>query len=332
MGNEYSKGFSQYSNLLIICNDRSANQESIKRFIEKSEKLEQKSNLNLDTHSLSELNNPQALENLIREHGSETVIGIAGGDGTLHHFYNFLTNKKLERLVTIISGGGSNDTAAQLHPFSWYRNSPKAHLEGYTPYHQPLTVEVNNKDYQKIIHTVSYFSIGLTALLAQDYNSEEFRNKVEGKNPSLKRVYQAREIPKFLKNAEPFIYQPKEGKAKPLYDLVIPNGNRMSGGAIHFSGVDLLEPKFGKLEVTSNKYPSVFKNMGKTLLSAYPKYSENQSLEFSIKTIDESDIIIQADGEDYQVPNNSNFKIYLGEKAVRFVTTRFNIPENQKVA
>lgn len=314
-------------NVVVLTNRNSANQEASEKFITKLDKLQNENEFNLYVQ-----NNPfydEAFNHIFKEFDhNKTLFGISGGDGTVHHFYNNLIKAGIDSTMTIISAGGSNDTASQLHPVPWARKSPQKHLDSPAPYHQPLMIEISKGDYSKKIAAVSYFSIGLTSLLAKDYNSEEFRSSVENKNPLLKRFYQGLEIPKYLHKSQPFILEDQFGP-RVLYDLIFPNGSRMAGGAIQFSRTDLLKKEYGRLEVNRLTVPSVIKNMGKSVLGLYQKYGPDDKQEFIVKSLDESELTIQADGEDHTIPSGSKINVYLGEVGLKLVSTRLFIPSEQ---
>ncbi|MCL5113508.1 MAG: hypothetical protein M1554_03470 [Patescibacteria group bacterium] len=317
-------------NVLVFNNPEASNPNASRRFISKLDRLQDKNEFKL--YVLDNPVNGISLSQTLKDFDiNKTLIGVAGGDGTLHHFYNKLIDEGIGPVLTIISGGGSNDTSAQLHPYPWTRRDPKNHLDSPAPYHQPLMIEVRNGDYQKKIAAVSYFSIGLTSLLAKTYNSEAFRKSIEGKSPQLKRIFQGLEIPRHLANSEPFILSDQRGN-RVLYDLIFPNGNRMAGGAVQFKGIDLLKPEYGRLEVKNLTVSSIVKNLGKTFLGLYHKYDQNSKQEFMVRSLDDSDLIIQADGEDYPIPSGSIIDIELGKKVIRLVSTRLIIPKEQIVA
>ncbi len=330
-----SKGERIIENVVVFTNPNSANQKDSEEFIDKLNKLQNKNEFNLYVQ-----NNPvndETFNHIFKKFvPKKTLIGPCGGDGTVHdvvnkyleYKYNESNKDEIDPILTIISAGGSNDTASQLHPVPWARKSPQKHLDSPAPYYRPLMIEISKGDYSKKIAAVSYFSIGLTSLLAKDYNSEEFRSSVANKNPKLKRLYQGLEIPKYLHKSQPFILEDQFGP-RVLYDLIFPNGSRMAGGAIQFSSTDLLKKEYGRLEVKSLTVPSVIKNMGKSVLGIYQQYGPDDKQEFIVKSLDESPIIIQADGEDYSIPSGSKVIINLGKVGLRLVSTRLFIPSEQ---
>ena len=264
-----------------------------------------------------------SLEPLI---GQNTQVEVLGGDGTASMVFSALS--KIDKAVRFNTpgGGGACDIAHQSHPNFINRKSTSMSVFSPSIAHRPLLIEASHPDieddaFNKSLLAVSYFSLGFTALMSEIYNSEEFRSKMKNRHPKIRLANQALEIGKNIGQDTSFIADDGEG-ASQLSELVITNGNRMGGGSVHFYGNQLLGEGYGILDVDRTiTWPVLAQTVGKAALGLYKKAGPDSVRNFTVSSLNGSDIVAQYDGETVYYPSGTLLSISTPKSKIEIVTS-----------
>ncbi len=255
-------------------------------------------------------------------------IVVIGGDGTVSRTYSELQKLKAEGLdipyLNTYGGGHACDAAHMLHPVH-RRMWPSFWNRGNPIEHAPLVIEADHKDLAKNDPrrsklAVLYMSLGFTAAVTSVFNSEEFKEKTGGMGHWHSLISEGLEIPTKVGRTPRLLFEFSDRKAQMLGELSVPNGPRMAGGAAKFGGIELFEDSYGLFYTPEVNWRNIFSELYRARKGNFEKRSE--PIEFSVQSLDESDIDLQIDGDSYKYPSGSKFKISLGNKVVSLISSR----------
>ncbi len=269
-------------------------------------------------------NESEARQLLLESSSSDHII--LGGDGVNHNIYSALYEIKPDiARMNPLGGGGACDLARQVHPFINSYFIRRALSSPSLP-HRPLLVtaehpEINAPDNKIETIAMVYWALGFTAKMGTIFNSNEFREKVSSKNPKVRKAYQVNEILKNLKTNDTLIIEHEDEEPDMVNEYVFPNGNRMAGGLVRFSGNSTFKDQFGEMAVGPISFPTFFKSLGKAVLGLYDKHQLGEVVRFTASSLDESPLAYQADGETGVIPSGSLITIKLGEPRIEIVTS-----------
>lgn len=108
----------------------------------------------------------------------ETIVAIAGGDGTISDIGNSLLRTEIDDPVLVLPCGNANDIAAQVYGNEAEQGHPSTLITGSARRIHPLEVTVYDGDRQSVQflrYALAYAGIGAAGQTAHRLNDEAFR-------------------------------------------------------------------------------------------------------------------------------------------------------------
>lgn len=163
----------------------------------------------------------------------------------------------------------------------------------------PLRMTIEASGQSTIVQEAEYcWSIG-SALedVARSVSSPEFRSKTATMSPVRKTFAESALTVSRVHQPHQLIAISEDGENwHQASDVVFFNGWRMAKH-IRFSGMHLLEPGFGKIELGKSTLPRVLGNVALAKLAMFQRYEGGRTYTFNVLSHDGSSIPVQKDGE-----------------------------------
>ncbi|HWB39575.1 MAG TPA: diacylglycerol kinase family protein [Candidatus Saccharimonadales bacterium] len=263
------------------------------------------------------------------------LLGIVSGDGGTTHFQKAVVAREMDNAVLVIGGGDANDQARNLHkkenvrkPFKLLQD-PEARI-GHL---HPLEVTIGGWTQDKLQQDLAfgYVGIGITALIGDQFNTQEFRKQVM----SYRHAVEARRLAYILRVGLPQIPKtPILTISEAGRDDVVAIERNITNGPheakfFKFPGMASLVKDAGAfdmpvLQSVTNSRPgrteALLSGAMKAMRGHLEHFGTGQKREFSVKS-DSGQIPVQVDGEASFYNSNANFSIGISDKSVRVVTT-----------
>ena len=248
-----------------------------------------------------------------------TLLGIAGGDGTISFIVNILLHKPglsagaRKAVLLPLWGGNANDLAYMANGLAMFSSLEKILEESETIEVKPLVVKIDGNESRSRL-AVCYASFGASAYATHLMSHPRHRYKRVYRMPGSRLFFEAGSVMKALTDAKMFECE-IDGVIQPLYDLMLINGSRIA--KINRAPIKLTDPYFYEIR-TKRKKPVVLSYFASLLRNVTPKHAPiaRRSLVLHDGTW------AQLDGEVEYVQKGSRVTVEHHDKPLRLLATR----------
>jgi diacylglycerol kinase family enzyme len=315
-----------WEHILVLRNPYSSNQASIARHLKQ-----------LVKYSLRRKNGPEIeitktepdltgnIELLRAKAQPKSLIDVCGGDGTFNLAARALLETRTAEAITTRGGGNANNHANMLHDALTQAHAPWFLETGMKAGLTPLKITAEHPnlapdDERRELLPTAYFSIGFTAVMAEQFNAESWRKQTANMSRTQRLLMESAATWRNYRQANTFtLYDHDEESPRDLTELCFPNG-RLMAKILRFRGLDLLEQRAGRLELGQPTVPRLAWALGRAATSQFVKFGPETIQSFTVEA--KHDIVAQADGEAYVYPSGTSFTVGFADRPVPVVTTR----------
>lgn len=275
----------------------------------------------------SDYNQPERLARLLEPKlDQHTLLGIAGGDGTISFIVNLLLHKpglspRAQQAVLLpLWGGNANDLAYMANGLAMFSNLESMLHEARIAKIKPLAVSVTLNKQTTSRLAICYASFGASAYATHLMNHPRHRYKKVYRIPGSRLFFEAGSVLRALSDAKLFECE-IDGVIQPLYDLMLINGSRIA--KIDRAPIKLSDPFFYEVR-TKHKKPVVIAYFASLLRNITPKHAPiaRRSL------IVHDGTWAQLDGEVEYIQKGSAVTVEHYSQPLRLLTTK--LPSNPK--
>jgi diacylglycerol kinase family enzyme len=221
-----------FNKVVILCNPASTHADAAKKRIRELRRLVAGEHfLLLETSDRGREANIKLLFKYINMLGSDTLLAIAAGDGTINMVVEALaccgSEEARQTIILPLWGGNANDIAHMLNGPS-YRISIRNLIEkGRVVTIRPLRCALVRHDGDSVTRlAVGYISFGATALAARRLNEPLHRSSRLHKIPGGRAVQELLTVLQALLKAPSFRIEDDKGE-RFIYDRMFINGSRI---------------------------------------------------------------------------------------------------------
>ncbi|HSX37158.1 MAG TPA: hypothetical protein VLG13_03560 [Patescibacteria group bacterium] len=301
--------------------------DNIQRFLE-----DKGSHLHLPQEVI-ELDTTPDIEGMEQEyfrHGIGRFDGVlnVGGDGISSNGNAAAHRSGFEGPLMHVGRGNACDLAHMLFSRRGIRNPVGAMLNSRLTklYLLEVKTDMPDRDGNTTVYTSGYFSSGkFIPLVTQNVSSDEARAMAENMGEIEKLKAETNIMLETRKTIEKeevntVIIEDDAGVRK-VSDIVLMNGQRMAK-KVHFGGVHLLDPGYGRLELARPTKRSILFGLGKAAVGLFRHFKPEEAYEFRAYTKDESPVRFQRDGELGEFPSGTLYTVSLHPRPLNVVTSR----------
>jgi diacylglycerol kinase family enzyme len=298
---------------VVVANEHSSNARRMRRQIDQ---------LTIPHHVITTSRDPRRTQDDLYDGMKEGAVLLgAGGDGTNGQIVNMLLSPEgverglhKERFIPL-RGGNANDFATMLND----HNTAAQILErGRDIYLHPLEVrKVDSGEPSRF--AAAYFSALATAAaserLDQIKNTANHFTKALGLQLGREGLATVLEVGGY----KPAQIQRDGQEAEAVTDYLMARGDRM--GKVGRPHAELDKPAFEAIATKDTGYTKAVVNLGK-MARGNLHGDMRTSTEFTVTSVDGSEIPVQYDGEAEFVPSGSTFSVGISETPYRTLSTR----------
>ncbi|HET6925143.1 MAG TPA: hypothetical protein VFH39_04900 [Candidatus Saccharimonadales bacterium] len=250
---------------------------------------------------------------------SEDGVAVVGGDGTHSDANEAARLAGFKGSMLAIAAGNACDLTHMLLRHPHIKDPARAVMESRQAKLYPLRVAIGSL----VLNSEAYFSAGeATYQVGREVADPVWRARTENMH-SVERFRQEtlmtkRKLPDARR--QPLWLEDNRGR-RLISDVIFPNGWRMAK-QIRFSGVKLLEPGYGRLELPKATVASVLTTFGKAGIGAFERCEADKTYECTVSSIDGSPVHAQRDGEIFEFPSGSTLTVGVQEDYTNQATTR----------
>lgn len=311
----------KFAKFLVVINENSTNiKRSLKRIDELS-RIKTDKEIVMTYLSSDMSKNKDILYNNKYFLGPDTVICIAGGDGTVSFVISMLlsekrlTDKQKQSLILPLWGGNANDLGYMLNGLSRGKKLRKI-IEKAKPVEiYPLRLSTEYRGNKKSQIAVCYVSFGASALFAKKLNDPENRKNLVKRSDSYRL---ALEFNQFIKSF--FAYDlskiEKDGQDIQMFEFLILNGSRLA--KVERVPIKITDDNFYTVLYDSKKPSFVVAEVLKIIGKKNFGNKTSKPVVFTTK----QNIWTQYDGEVEEIKKGTKIKIEKYPKAFRALSIK----------
>lgn len=306
---------------VIIINPRSTHAHRSMKFVRQLEALFTGDNIDIITPTKRDYENPSALITALKPKlNRNTLLGIAGGDGSIHYIINLLLShpsmgeSARQAVLLPLWGGNANDLAYMANGFAVGKHMDTILKEGTVVDVYPLRVSTTHNNITLRTYAICYASFGASAFVAHKLNQPGHRDKRVYRVPGTRAVFEAGSVTKALVDAKGFRCE-IDGVTQKLYDLMLVNGSRIA--KVDRAPIKLTDPYFYEIRTTHNR-PVVL-----GYAASLVRNITQRRPPIAIRSLIAHDPTwVQLDGEVEQVPSGSTVKVIRNDVPLRLLSTK----------
>lgn len=222
-----------FKRVVILNNPNSTNSDTAQRHIEEIKKLFPTTPCDVIQTASSTPRTMARLRENREKLGKDTLMCVAGGDGTVNRAVEFLqSDPKLsknarETVVLPLWAGNANDLANMVNG-SMARVRMPALFENakITPIHPLICTLTDSNGYSRVYRAASYVGIGVTASVARTLNTQTYRAKWRRRLHLGRLVVEIMAVWRTITDFSGFKVE-ENGVESALYERSYVNGTRM---------------------------------------------------------------------------------------------------------
>lgn len=264
------------------------------------------------------------LDRLSGKLGDQTLLGVAGGDGTVSLIVNLLLtcpglSAAARRTVILpLWGGNANDLAYMVNGPFWKAKLPQLLQQGRVVPIRPLAVTVKHDGQTDIKLAVCYASFGASANAARNVSRPAHRYRPIYRLTGARLATDFASVTRSLLSSKAFLSE-TNGRTQPLYDLILINGSRIARVNRVGSG-NLTEPTFYMIRV-QRKHPIVGLYLAHIARGAAFRHATQTQLTFSLRQATWA----QWDGEAQLVAADSEINVQSYDQPFYVLSTKLKV-------
>jgi len=260
--------------------------------------------------------------------GPETLLCVAGGDGTVNAVVQYLMaetspKKAAHTVVLPLWGGNANDLAHMLNGPAYLTSGKELLRKGKVVPIHPLKCELTNPDGKMEQYSASaYVGFGVSAMTAKRLNTLIHRNSAWHKYPG------GRFIREFMIGAETFakistFHIREDGHDRAIYERIFINGSRI--GKVQALPLKLTDKAFFNVTVQGRKTKLLA--LGNYLREVFRRPTAELTTGATFVCLDHA--WGQADGETFAVVPGTQVRVYRSEQPFYALSTKL-VPRRRK--
>jgi len=305
---------------VVLVNRSSTHPKRAQRFIKQLRDIFPSDQIEVVDSPKDLAKNAQLVVRLSRQLDKQSLVCIAGGDGTISTFINImLTNSDIspearKAAVLPLWGGNANDLAYMANGWVQFANLHKIINQGNRATVYPLAVTTKLDDEVETRLAACYVSFGASAYATHLLSKPSHRQKRVYRLPGARMAVEALTASRALASAKPFTSE-IDGKRKLLYDLILINGPRIA--KINRVPVRITDRHFYELRVY-RRHPMVLGYVAKIVqgLTAKRHTKTEQLLTAHDGTW------AQLDGEEHYIPGHTEITVLPHKEAFTILSTK----------
>lgn len=311
-----------FNRCIVVINPSSTHYNRGQRFIEQLRDHFPPNEFEVIEISRQEYKDGQRLlKKLVGRLGPRTLLGIAGGDGTVSLTVNLLlTSPELSaaaRRTAILPlwGGNANDLAYMVNGPFWKANMSHLVERGRIATVRPLVVTIKHGDQTNTKLAVCYTSFGASANAARNVSRPAHRHRPIYRLTGTRFATDLASVTRSVLASKPFLSE-VDGRLQPLYDLILLNGSRWARVNRVGPG-NIAEPTFYMIKI-QRKHPVLALYLAHVARGAAFRHATQTQLTFAVRQA----IWTQWDGETQLVAADSIIDIRVYDQPVYVLSTK----------
>lgn len=314
-----NSGHEKFEQIVVVQNPKGSHAKRSQRRIGELQKIYGKSRV----HVLKTTANPSVfqknLQKYLKKINTPTLIGIGGGDGTVHHVLAVLLNDStlIKKPFTVLPlwGGNANDFGYMLNGLSVNKTMKSLLKRGRITQIHPLEISITANNKTTKYFAICYASFGASAYAANHLDKVSLAKTGPFHNvPLLLMFREALQVGRALLQAPTFKAE-IGGKKVEIFEQVFTNGSRIA--KINRLPIKLNEKVFYRA-VQPNKHPSMIIRLFKIIRGK--QVGTISSKPHTFKTSEPA--LAQFDGEVQKIAAHSSVTVALSKNHIQALTTK----------
>lgn len=275
----------------------------------------------IDTHEGGKTANLAPLTGIDKLLGPETLLCIAGGDGTANLVIEaLLTSTELSKqarrtVVFPLWGGNANDLACMLNGNPWRSRVQQITKQAPVAEIHPLRCELTFPDGSRRVHLAAcYASFGASAFAAKRLAEPHMRAHPLDRVPGGRTVKEVMTVVRALFDA-PLVSIIQDNREVPMYEHIFLNGSRFA--KVKGTPLKLTAPYFYHAIISHKRAGSIVRRLRDLTNKKATEHMRGKHAHFRV----DGAVWAQVDGEVFMIPTGTTVDITLNPKPFYALST-----------